>query len=430
MTIPRHTSPVVTFGTTTLASESIQNAIVTEDVNPVSTTVPFGTFELTLYSEEVGFIMIDPTGDYELLKKKQPIVVSIDVDGQLKLIGLYYLENWENVSDTLIKLSCIDLLGAINELTYDGGIWLTPIAVGDLIKSMFDPIGVSYSIDPDLATIELTGWIPICNYREALQQVMFAAMGYATCARQNGFIKMGKSFLKGVLSRGVNCGVFGCGQSHMWQQRWRQSTWGDLVPETIITKAEKGSNQKLTLNKLVTGVEVTTHDISEGTGSRKLFEGILNIGDYKIIFSQPMHTLSATGATVTSNGANYAWLNVIADDTSVILSGLVYVDSQKKVGVYLDPPEPDVKSNIIPVPNATLVSSTNGLAVTQNLYDYYEQRYLQKVRLYAPVAVTGNVVLIDTLYARQIRGTVEKMVLDLARGYTVQAEIVGSVEPI
>jgi hypothetical protein len=65
--------------------------------------------------------------------------------------------------------------------------------------------------------------------------------------------------------------------------------------------------------------------------------------------------------------------------------------------------------------------------VAQRIYDYYQQRYLQKVKLFAPLAQPGDVALIDTLYNQQIRGVIEKMSADLANGFTVQAEITGVV---
>lgn len=438
------TSTIVTFSSTTFTGADIRNAIVTEDVDPLSITLPMGTLELTLYSALAAFSIINPSGDYALLENRQPLVVYEVVGPDTIFIGQFYLDTWENVSDTLIKFNCIDLLGVLGSLTYYGGLWLTPTTVGALLDIILDEVSIPYILDPDLAAVELTGWIPICSYREAVQQVAFAAGAYVTCARQPGLLKIGKTFLSGAISRGVRCGASNgltggskiwtqCGQSRLHQQRFRQGTWGDLVADIVITKAEKGANQSLTLRTQVTDVEVTMHNLTAGAGSRELFNGSLDAGLHKITFSQPMHSLTITStppasATISTAYANYAIVSVDVGGSDVILTGLVYEDSAKIASKYTTPALPKVKENILAITNATLVNAVNGDAVALRVWNYYQQRLLQKVKLYHPVAVTGNTVVIDTLYSQHIRGVVEKMTLDLAKGFTVQAEIVGILD--
>lgn len=440
------TSPTVKFPGVTFTGADIRDAIVIENVDPISATVPSGTLELTLYSENPNFSIITPTGDYASLANRQSLAVSEIVGNETRFIGQFYLDTWENLSDRLIKFNAIDLLGVLATVPYDGGIWLTPVPVEYLFSRLLDRVGVNFILDPDLASVELSGWIPSCTTREAIQQVAFAAGAYVTCARQaGGSLKIGKSFLDGAISRGIRCGannysgeVVHCGQGPLGgvggiygqtkirQKRFRQGTWGELVAETTITKAEKGISSPLALRKLVTGVEVTAHSFSEGAGSLELYKGTLAVGSHKIVFKQPMHSLTVTGATIEIAEDNYALLNVAVEGT-VILTGHVYIDATKKFSVYTDPPVPDVNTNIMEIKEATLVSPANGQATAQRVYSYYEQRLLQKTKLFRPVVVTGNTVLIDSLYSQKIRGVVEKMTLDLARGYTAQVDIVGIV---
>jgi hypothetical protein len=190
-----------------------------------------------------------------------------------------------------------------------------------------------------------------------------------------------------------------------------------------ITKAEKGIDQSLALKTLITGVEVTAHNIVEGTGKRELYHGYLASGSHEITFDQPMHTLTITGGIITESGANYAIVS--STGASVILSGLVYIDTRKTYSVYNNTISTAVKPNIIKVTNASLVNSSNAAAITQRMYDYYQQRLSQKMKLYASTIATGDMALIETLYSKQIRGLVEKMDIDLAMGMVEQAEIVG-----
>ncbi|MDD2921479.1 MAG: hypothetical protein PHQ36_04265 [Anaerolineales bacterium] len=96
-------------------------------------------------------------------------------------------------------------------------------------------------------------------------------------------------------------------------------------------------------------------------------------------------------------------------------------------GVYNQALSSNVKENIIEIKDAVFVTASNVATIAQRVYDYYQQRYLQKVRLYAPESAVGKSVLIDTLYNRQIGGIVEKMTLDLSGGFRVDAEIIGDV---
>ena len=451
------TSPRIQFGATTFDGASIKGASVLEEVDPISRKLPIGTLEFTLYSTDPNLAITNPLGLYALFQRGQPVVVYEEVNGADVLIGQYFIDRWENTSGVLLKLSCVDALGLLDKLPYDGGMWLTPTTLGERLQDVLGSVNIAYDLDPDLYSFPISGWSPISNRREALQQLAFAAGATITCARQSGVIKIGRTQLAGSIFKGVYCGVVSagqsyvrgrrwrtspwinltdtgytdsgilcgvvlCGQSRMRAKRWRQGTWHLIVSDITITRAEKGAEAPLALKPLVTGVEVTAHDFVAGTESMELYNGALAVGLHKIEFSQPCHTLTPTGATISSSGANYAWLDVAAAGT-VVLSGLKYTDTTKTFGVY----DPDNDVNTLKVPLAYLVNSFNAAETAQRCYNYFQQRYLQKTKLFAPPAATGNLVLIDTLYGLQIRGVVEKMDIDLAKGFVAQTNIVGAV---
>jgi hypothetical protein len=176
---------------------------------------------------------------------------------------------------------------------------------------------------------------------------------------------------------------------------------------------------------LVTGVEITAHDIISGTGTLELFNGILAAGDHEIRFSQPMHDLTCTGATIASSGANYAVLTVAAPGT-VILTGLVYIDTTKIFGIYL-PSYAYKKENVLTITDASLVNSENAEEICQNIFNYYQQRYIQDVKLYAPTAEIGDTVNMETLYGNNLFGVVEKATTDLTGGNVASIEVVGII---
>ncbi len=420
------TSVSITLAGITFGSDAIRDASVIEELNPFSVQVPINRLEVTLYSEDADFSILNPSGNYQVLQYRTPVTVTEAVDGKQISIGQYYLDKWENVSDTLIKLECMDAIGLLDILPFRGGIWLTPVTVGELLDLIFYDSELDYEVDPQVAAIELTGWLPISTRREALQQVCFAAGAYAMSARQEGFVKIASITSLGTVTKGIRSGVARVGQSRVWQKRWRQSQWDLILADVFVTKSEIGIDASVSLRPLVTGVEVSMHDIVVGDGVRKLFEGTLSVGTHEIQFSQPMHTLSITGATITGSGANYAVVSV-ASEGEVLLEGLVYDDTVSVYGVYLQDAE-GKKQNVIAVTDASLVNSSNGATVAQRLYDYYQDRYEQNVRIFKPEAQVGGVVIVDTLYDQQIRGILERMEINLSGGFIANARVVGDVE--
>jgi len=412
---------------TVFEKDMIRSASVTEEFQPLSLTVPISQLEVELFSDDTDFSIIDPSGDYSLLQYRQPMSVIEVIDGSERFIGRYYLDVWENLTDNLIKLVCMDEIGLLDTVTYRGGLWLEPITMGELLSQMFTGMDVDYEIDPDLETAPLTGWIPICTYREALQQICFAAGSYILCARQNGIIKFGRIDAIGAVTRGIYCGVPNAGRTRVWKKRFRQSQWGGVMPVYDIPNSQQSTDQKISLRTQVTGVEISMHDITLGDAKRKLFEGWLEPGTHEIRFSQPMHSVTVSGDAILLespyNSANYAGVFVLSPG-NVLVEGLVYNDSITKYGVYMDSSEV-VKANVLTISDASMVNSGNGPEIAQRVFDYYQRRHVQDVKLIRPSAYIGSEVLADTLYGRKINGVIEKMTTDLTGGYVGKTTIVG-----
>jgi len=381
----------------TLDSASIKSASAVEEIDQLSGEVRYCTLDLRLYSSDAQFSILNPTGYYASLADRQPLLVYEQVDNEQVFIGQYYLDDWENASATEIELRCIDRLGVLDTQTYRGGIWTTPIAVEDLLEEILADIA-PYELDDDLLGITLAGWLPICSYREALQQIGFAVGASVNCAR-SGVVQIRATKLASV----------------------------ETATDTIPRSQQGAGGGPVILLPLVTGVEVTSHDYTAVATSQQVFSGSLAAGDYEFKFSQPLHDLSISGATITESGANYALINVATSGT-VTLSGQIYAETTRVTAVYT-PDTGSLVENIKRVTDATLVSAANAGTVAQRIYDYFQQRYKKKVRLFAPTNLQpGQVVTVDTLQGGDVRGVIEKMDSDLTGGFVVKAEIVGVLD--
>ena len=374
--------------------DAVRSATVVEECDPLSGELRANTLDLSLWSDDARFSILDPEGDYADLRERQPLAVYETVDNTRLFIGQYFLSTWENRSEQEIEFSCTDLIGLMGQVSCRGGLWAAPgVAVEELLDDLLTPASIPYELDETLKGAMLIGWIPAGTLREALQQIAFAIGASVDTSRA-------------------------------WSVRITPMLMAATEDATAhITRAQKGAQQSVSLLSRITGVEVTAHSYLAGTQTRELLDETLAAGTHEVLFDRPMHSLSATGATITESGANYAVLTV-ASEGAVTLEGNEYIDTRKVVSIEAPYVATSLKS-IVRVSDATLVHPGNVNAITQRVYDYYQQRYRQKLRLFAPEVAVGQVVTVDTLYHRQIRALIEKMSLDLTRGMIADAEMTG-----
>ena len=388
----------IDFGTLiSFTADAIKSAEVVEQVDPLSVQLPVGSFDLSLFSSDATFSIINPTGDYAALQERQPLDVYATIDGGQIYIGKYFLDKWENPSDKQVIFRAIDAIGILDTIPYVGGIWTTATTAGSVIADIFAAAQLPYDLDATLTDAEVKGWIPYSNCREALQQVAFA-IGAHVLSSRSGIVRIYPTTLAADAS-----GYAG-----------------------TITKSQKAmSDQSLTLKTLITGVEVTSHDYLANTEALTLYDAELGAGRYTIKFGQPARALVITGAAIIESGANYAIIDVETAG-AVELTGNGYTDTTS-IRTVTAGGLSNVSKKIVEVKTATLVNGSNVDTIAQRVFDYYQQRYLQKVKLFASLAQPSETVEVETLYNRKIAGTIERMTTNLSGGFVSRAEIVGVV---
>jgi hypothetical protein len=303
-------------------------------------------------------------------------------------------------------------MGLLDKIPYRGGIWGVgggAIAARDLDthinQILTNEQGVSYELDTALVGITFSGWIPLTTLRAALQQIAFGVGAYITCSR-SGAVQMRVSPIVSEYNAPIN-----------------QS----------FTDADKGIDQTLSLLSLVTGVEIITHDFHLVTESEILFSATLPVGSHVITFPHPVQGYTKTGtatSSVTLDSANYLIVNVTVEGTVIITQSTWWKDAQALASIYTSGLDSDVKSNIVYIENATLVNTANSEEIVQRTYDYFQQRYLQKMKLFASLVEPGEVVLIDTQSNKKFLGVMERMNSDLAMGFVSRTEVVCIVLPM
>lgn len=251
----------------------------------------------------------------------------------------YYLRSIERTGATAYKIVAWSAVGLLATTPHKGGIY-TGQTVSEVISDICGAVPVV--VKSVFANVKLYGWLPYCqpktngqgkSARDNLAQVLFAIGAYLT------------TDLNGVL--------------HI------DSLW-DGTASVIQGNRMYLSGGKVGYSDPISAVTVTEHQYVAGTEVKELFSGTAQNGDI-ITFSEPMHSLSATGFTILESGANYAKISA----GTGALTGKAYIHNTRLI---TQPVTAGAVENIKSVTDATLVSLVNSYAVAKRLADYYRCR--------------------------------------------------------
>ena len=365
---------------------------VLEEVNPISSEVSVNTLNLSFHTEEGEFDLLDLTGAYVLFQQRQKADVTGWIDGVQMNMGSFYLET-PSTTDNIVTVDCIDLVGTMDDTDYLGGNWPSGITAGNLIADIMQSAGIDpemYVIDSSLQNIMVTGYLAIQSHREALQQVAFAIGAVVDCCRSEQ-----------IKIRPMNT---------------------DNAKTIPISRKVVSHTQ--TQDALVTGVEVFTHNYALGDTAGELFKETRQPGEYLIQFSSPSANLSATNATITESGVNYARITV-STAGEVVISGRTYEDTQSLAGsVYMENLPANAKPNVQSVTDCTLNADAQELA--QRVYDYYQNRITDSGDIILSDEKAGDWVSLQNASGKSLVGAIEQISIDLTGGFIAKVETHGT----
>lgn len=304
------------YGDLTFTDEQIQDGEVYEAMALLSDALEIGTLRAELYirDEGVGAALTAFRRNDRLLYYYRD-----------ELRGTYYIESVQRTGKYTYELSANDAVALLEQSSHMGGIY-TGQTVEELVR---DICNIPYFVQSKLKPVKLYGWLPVATRRANLAQVLFA-VGAHLKVDLNGVLRI-ETLWDGVASAIDPDRVF----------------WGDRV-----RYAAK-----------ITEVSVLEHQYIPGTEEVTLFEGAAASGDL-IQFSEPVHSLTASGFAILEQGANFARVS----GGSGTLTGQKYVHLTRDVRVEATP---DEVANVVEVKEATLVSLVNSAAVAERLASYY-----------------------------------------------------------
>lgn len=303
-----------------------------------SIQVPSGTLyevkELKSDSLEANSLSITVTSsDTSILKYKKNDKVEYFRDGKRK--GIFYLQSVKRVGPNDYTLYGLSTLGRLLQMKHVGGIY-TGESVATVVQEICGSVPVT--VETVYAKIALYGYLPYADgvttsARDNLVQVLFA-IGAWLGTDESGVLRVEK----------------------LW----------DGTASTIGANRISSQNCNVEYLDPISAVEVVEHGYIPDTKEVTLFNGTAQANDL-IVFSEPIHDLSATGFTILESGTNYA---ILSAGTGT-LTGKGYLHSTR---VIQRPVSVGAEENVLFVDGATLVSLVNSAAVTDRLVSYYKHR--------------------------------------------------------
>lgn len=305
-------------------------------------------------------------------------------------IATQYITESERESRNGYRFQCQSAIGLLED-DFLGGFCET-VPASELLADILGDM--PFVLDPEFAQAELTGYLPVCTRREALQQVSFA-MGAAVTTQGDGTIRLNP------IANTVT-GSFGA---------------GEIFAGAKLTQKPRLAGIRLTAHSYVPDEEtVTLLNQEQVSGLRVLY-----------VFSEPYHDYVITGGTLDSYGDN--WVR-ITPTGPVTLTGQKYLHT--KTPFTWDNPGATAmeKGNVLTVENATLVNPNNAYSALSRLITYGEYRNTLTQNAVVNGKRTGDLVESPNPWGTVTRGYITAMESEFtATGHTANITVQGKEVP-
>ena len=263
-------------------------------------------------------------------------------------LATHYVTDAQRQSRQNYRLHCQSAVGLLED-SFLGGIY-EEFPVEQLLQAVLD--GLPFSLDPAFSGETITGYLPVCTRRQALQQIVFA-LGAVVTTQGDGNIRL---------------------------RLPEESVSNFFDTDRIFSSAS------LKRTSPVAAVELLTHSyIPDGERKTLLNETAVFGENVLFVFSEPYYDYQIAGGSLLDSDAN--WVRITADGP-VFLTAKKYshtVEVHRKENALLTTMK---RGNVVTVDKATLMHADNADQALQRLYDYYTMVDL----LTQDVVVTGEVV--------------------------------------
>lgn len=349
-----------------IEGRDINSVQVTQEVCPLSTTLPISTAEMTFLNTAGA--------DYDFAERQDLVIYNDN-----KMIGKYFIEEATRLTKKQWRVMAYDYIGLLDSVDFVGNLYYgkTAKVVADEI---FSAAGVKYTMSDELAEKQVTGFIPYTTCRKALQQLLFAIGGFARTA-----------YSETVDLLPVSTTI-----------RESIPMAGRILLGTQSVKTETD----------VSEIELVSHKyVNDFPNMKTLYTVEEDVENAKIMFSDPVEPASLylskddeqVDGGIIEKGVNYAILTAPAGS---VLKGIIYLHETSSKTV-TNTKGHIWKSNKKTISDATMVGQNNLDEALARCYDYLTRTKTvsSKVVEADPVLMVGEQYEIETESWGKLTGT-------------------------
>lgn len=371
----------------------IKTGKVQEDIDVTSATIPINKADLSIVDVNNDFDIGNEEGAWKSIQKTQEVNLTEYRGGEWIPIGAFYVDDF-SFTKNVATFKLIDGVGLMDKYTfYDGRIYINELA-GNILQAVFAAAGITkYSIDDDVAEIQLTGYLGIQTCRKALQRICFACGAVADDSRSDT-IKVYKP--------------------------------DRYVSSTVGTNRKLNGHTKVSLDKYVSGVSIECKSYAIEDKTTDIYKGSLQAGDTRITFSAPYQpeSITATAGTIRMVKTNYLIIHMEAAGECVI-SGRKYANTaftyQKNVPLL----EAGETESLKKFTDCTLHNAEKLPTIADSLLSYYALRKKVDMKYLEQQEQVGNWVNIESMNGSTSTTLIESQNVDLTGGYIAVAKCRG-----
>ena len=345
---------------------------LTNEIDPALSVLAVDTMKVTIRDQHDRRFLPQKNQQMELYQNDQ-------------LLAVQYIAESTRESKQQYIFSCQSAIGLLED-TFLGGVYNA-----DPLQNVLDDVlaGYDFELSEAFKKETITGYLPVCTRREALQQIAFAIGAVVSTQR----------------SRKIHIDP--------------QST--DI--SSVFQKSRIFPGAKLDTAPKIARIDVTAHGYVMSNEEETLLDGEDVKGENVLVtFGQPHHSYSIVGGTITGSGAN--WVTITAAG-SVTLSAMKYVHNatlrSKRYSVTAAE-----QNNIQKIEDATLVHSGNVEAVLKRLGEISLLRQTLTQEVVVDGQMAGQRITSESPWGDMIQGYITSMDSVFTNsGHTASITVVG-----
>lgn len=338
--------------------QDVESAVAYRKSTIVDDELTYDTFEAEVWDYAYALLMLadsgpsvnmmNASGRFMLARQSRNDLTNFTYGAPVtwthkeKIVLRQFLESVERTGKYKYLLSCVSGVGLIAKSRHYGGLYSNvpfSTVLSDIIGGVFP-----YTVDADVASIAIFGWLPVDNRRANLRKLL-TATGVVIKTNADGIIRFSApstSAPSAISDAEIQIGGSVDRPTPYQAVKITEHAFAK-TPNDILTTLLDG--------------EAIGDNIITPKGTRVL--GSI------ITFADPMHDLSITGSTILESGVNYA---VLAPSMACTLTGYKYSHTTRVVTAgSLTASEQATKR----LDNCTLVNVFNADSVAQRWLEYF-----------------------------------------------------------